>query len=373
MRKSLLISLFALLVLLPAAQAMDSELPSCSSAELDSVSELMVGFHKLAAKADRLGTLDELLAYSQTHISWRDKLWSSLPHCSPAFETALLANQLSGDFVTAILLTPHRELFDENPYTSWQLSGTAELEERLDGLPPPSNLDDKVLEPTSTLSTLVACTDKKRQYLLETTMADYGDLTDNATSVEDFDDFLNYIEAQFVWRRKSLSQYPPCAEAVEVAWLTSQTASDIATLFAFYFIGQSVDESPYSQPERASTERLRILTQDLRETSQFDEAMQTLLLQATTPSGGNWHRCSADELRSFAPLLTEYQYLENMAVEVLSLEQLLDYSIAQIQWRESLSSKLPQCGEVLEIAWIISENIGDLALLYALNFLDVCC
>ena len=38
---------------------------------------------------------------------------------------------------------------------------------------------------------------------------------------------------------------------------------------------------------------------------------------------------------------------------------------------ERLVFDLPHCGEVLEVAWIMSEHLGDLALIYALFLIDV--
>ena len=374
MRAFLPIAVIALLVLVSVLQAQDDELPPCTPAELTALNYRMVGFYDLHALAAQLRTLDDLLAYSQAHITWREQLWSSLPLCSQSYEIALLANQLSGDYVTAILLTPHKESLDENPYTAWELSGTAKLEALLADLPPIGKADDAPPQaPTAT--TLQACDDAQREFLRDVLLPEYGDLTDLATSVEDFDGFLAYIEAQFKWRKESLAQYPPCAEAIEIAWLESQTASDIATLFAFYFIGESIDDSPYSQPERAGTGRLRTLAQALHSSPSMDaqadagtlpdEVMQAIERELGNPGGGNWRACSASELETILNMIPEYENLTALAANTDAIDGLLAYGSAMINWRERLVFDLAHCGEALEVAWIMSEYLGDLATMHA--------
>ena len=376
MRAILIITAFALILMISVAQSQENELPACSTEEFAAFHDSIDGIRDLIQKVANIRTMDDLLAHSNAHLEWREHMWSSLPLCAEAFEIALLANQLIGDYVPLILLNSRRDARDENPYRAGQQNGLTRLEALMTGLPSPSTVADPF-----PASTLPACTASEKQLIHDTLLPEYGDLTDIANGIEDTAGYLQYVEAQLAWRQSSLTRYPSCVESIEIAWLTSQTAGDISALFAFDFIGLPEDDNPYSEPERRGTRRVGEFhmllraplepSEDLHDTTIPDEVIETLLLQATTPSGGNWQRCSADKLRSFAPLLTEYQYLENMAVEVLTLEQLLEYSIAQIQWRESLTSQLPQCGEVLGIAWIISENIGDLALLYALNFLEV--
>ena len=90
-----------------------------------------------------------------------------------------------------------------------------------------------------------------------------------------------------------------------------------------------------------------------------------------SPSGGNWRRCSADELESIQNILPEYRSLEDLAGKIDALDDLVAYSQAQIEWREDMLAQLARCGEVLEIAWLLSENSGDLAIMHALKFHDI--
>lgn len=160
--------------------------------------------------------------------------------------------------------------------------------------------------------------------------------------------------------------------------MASQTASDIAALFAFHFVGLPAEDVPYSTPERQGTRRLGELQAILRGSPESaagvgalpDEVKPAIERELGKPSGGNWRRCTVGELETIQRLLPRYRTLEEMAAGIETLDDLLEYSQAQALWRENLPAKLAHCGETLEIAWLISENIGDLALMHALKLQD---
>ena len=278
----------------------------------------------------------------------------------------MLANQLVGDYVALILINSHPDDLDENPYSAGQRSGGARLEALINALPPPANTAD-----APPARTLRECTRSERESVSYTPLPEYGSLADIANDVETVEDFVQYVEAQLAWRQDSLTQYPACAEAIEIAWLTSQTAGDIAALFALYFIGFPEDDIPYSEPERQGSGRLGEWSEELRAGDLPDEVMQAIERELGNPGGGNWRRCSVGELETIQNLLPTYQMLEDMAAGIETLDDLVAYSQAQIAWRENLPIKLVHCGEVLEIAWLISENIGDLAMIFAHTILDI--
>ncbi|MCY4536973.1 MAG: hypothetical protein OXE52_01950 [Chloroflexi bacterium] len=366
MRLFMIIAVIAALTFMPAAWAQDSVLSPCSTAEIDAVhaglDEMTAFFHR----ASDIRSADDLLAYSHSHIKWREGYWTNTPLCAESFEIALLANQLIGDFVALVLVNSLLDDVEVNPYRAERKNGTAKLQELLDALPPPVNTADLPLA-----RTLQECSDAEYEFLTYTLLPDYGELADIANAVETEEGFLGYVEAQLAWRQDSLTRYPPCVDALEFGWLASQTAGDIAAQFAYYFVGASEDAIPYSEPERHGSRRLGEIAEDLRAKALPDEVIEALERELGSPGGGNWRRCSVDELETIRKLLPGYQMLEDMAAGIETLEDLLAYSHAQIEWRENLLSELARCGEVLEIAWLIGENIGDLAIMYSLKFLDV--
>ncbi len=378
MRQLLIITLIVLLLTISLGHAQGSDLPPCSETELAGIHSIMPGIEELFGMAADVHTLDDLTVYGQAQITWRGQLWIITPPCSEAYKMALLANQLTTDYLASLLVNARKESADVNPYQAWQFEGAARFEALWNALPPPDQRNEKVANERSARM-LRACTESERGEVLDTLLPEYDSLTDIANAVETFDDFLGFIEALLNWREISLTSYPPCAESIEIAWLASQTASDISALFAFHFVGVPVDDIPYSEPERQGTRRLGELDAILRSSPESEadpadlpvEVRQAIERELGNPSGGNWRRCTIDELETIQNLLPTYQSLEDMAAGIETLGDLAAYSETQIAWRENLLTKLARCGEVLEIAWLISENIGDLAIMHGLKLIDI--
>ena len=360
MRACLFIVIFASLSLVSVVVAQDDALPPCTSAEIDkvhaSLAEMTAFFHRASA----IRTADDLLAYSDAHIDWRERYWANTPLCAESYEIALLANQLIGDFVALVLVNSFDKDVEVNPYRAERKLGTVGLQGLMDALPPPANTADQ--PPARTLR---ECSDAEYEYLSYTLLPEYGELADIANLVETVEDFLGYADAQLAWRKDSLTRFPPCLNALEFAWLASQTAGDIAALFAYYFIGAPEEDIPYSEPERAGTRRLAELGDEIRAKALPDAVMAAIERELGNPSGGNWRACSASELQTILDIIPEYEALTARAGSIETMDDLLAYSSEMIHWRERLVFDLAHCGEVLEVAWIMSEYLGDLATMHA--------
>ena len=116
MRVFLLIVLVASLSSVSNVIAQDDALPPCTPAEIDnihaSLAEMTAFFHRASA----VRTTDDLLAYSDSHIEWRERYWTSTPLCAESYEIATLANQLIGDFVALVLVNSFEKDVEVNPY-----------------------------------------------------------------------------------------------------------------------------------------------------------------------------------------------------------------------------------------------------------------
>ena len=365
MRRITLLFVLAALTLVTIVQAQETDWPQCTAAELAAVHPGLSEVTAFFESVQSIRTLDDLLAYSHAHIEWRESTWSISPLCQPAYEIALLANQLVGDYVPLIILNSYPDDTLENPYSAGQDKGA----ERLQALMRDSPLSATTRNAPPARS-LRECTRAEHEFVAHSLVPEYGSLADIANAIETPVDYVGFNEAQLAWRQDSLSRYPACAEAIEFAWLARQTAADISAGFGLHFVGVPLDANPYDEPERQGTRRLGELSNALRAGALPDEVMQAIERELGSPAGGNWRRCSVDELLSIQELLPEYRSLEDMAAEIESHDDLLAYSRAQIKWRENMLVRLARCGEVLEIAWLISENIGDLSILYALKLID---
>ncbi len=386
MRILTIVAAFALMATASSAQAEAGDLPACTAADLAALSHSIDGIYELFDRVGSFRVMDDVLAYGHAHLEWRHGMWSLAPLCAPAFEIAMLANQLIGDYVPLILLNSLPDDYGENPYKAGQRSGLARLDALLAELTPPPPAVD-----APPARTLPACSADEIQLLLTSLFPDYRRLTTMANAIELTVDYLEFAEALQAWRATLLTRYPPCAEAIEYAWLASQTIGDVSALFAFHFMGLEIDEMPYDQPERQGTGRLGEIELSLRAslpsagesgesplsgaadtfTPELQALVETMLYQAVTPSGSNWRACTANELLAIIDLIPNYDALTTRLTTVETMDALLDYSAAMVEWREGLVFDLPHCGEVLEVAWIMSEHLGDLALIYALFLIDV--
>ena len=219
MRTLLVIALMTALIPLSLAQAQENGLPPCTRAEFDAVyaglGEMTAFFHR----ASDIRTTDDLLAYSRSHIEWREGYWANTPFCAESYEIALLANQLIGDYAALVLVNSLQDDGEVNPYRAERKNGTVKLQALMDALPPPVNPADP--PPARTLR---ECTDSEYEFLSYTLLPASSELADTANDVDTVETFLGYVEALLAWRQQSLTRYPPCVEALEFAWLASQTA-----------------------------------------------------------------------------------------------------------------------------------------------------
>ena len=117
MRKLLLLSLIAMLAIIPASKGQDSYFPPCSEAEVDIVfGDIVSGYDALLDDIARVETLDDLLGYSEAQFEWRDNTWEKLPACAEAWAISLLLSQTVNDLVVWVAIDAAGVPADENPY-----------------------------------------------------------------------------------------------------------------------------------------------------------------------------------------------------------------------------------------------------------------
>ena len=116
MRKVLIV-LVMLLCIVPVIRSQDDGFPLCSAAELAYVLGLQTEFDKLidSVLSDEASP-DFLVVYSAAQIDWRGELWTDLPPCAEAIETAALLTETTSDIVAAAALTTAGVPLSANPY-----------------------------------------------------------------------------------------------------------------------------------------------------------------------------------------------------------------------------------------------------------------
>ena len=110
--------------------APEKRLPSCSSEELDGLSESIVGFSELMYLSQLVETDAQLSTQIKALFDWRRQLWNHLPGCAQAFEIGALMIQSFGDAISYLALAFADVPNQSNPYPR-QIAASAEEMSRL--------------------------------------------------------------------------------------------------------------------------------------------------------------------------------------------------------------------------------------------------
>ena len=196
-------------------------------------------------------TVADLPAFADAHIAWRETLLAALPAlpgCREAFESALLAIQITGDAAASAALSLRDMDWYElsEAYQERLTSAGARIDELLATLEAaPSD------EATQPAGALPACTDRDLNILFDD-LQGLGQLQQQAFDLQRTDELTAYIQDYFAWRDKLWSALPGCAEAFEIAAVMLQMLGDYATNIAMVIAGAPEDALPYhEQKERA--------------------------------------------------------------------------------------------------------------------------
>ena len=242
------------------------------------------------------GAVEDLVAYGEAHIEWRDRLWSHLPKlpaCAEAFETALLSMQITGD--GAAFTSIARIFYDFMEIAQPYQDRVAAAENRLVELDSTLALVWKT-ENEAVARGLPACLSADIDGLAGS-VSGFSDLAEQGLAVETEDDLINYIKSQFAWRDGLWSALTGCAEVFEIAALMLHTAGDLAIKGAFDLAGVPADANPYpAQISRSLglVERWRAGEQILEEqAAQEDQSVATETYFVTASPYANIRSCAS--------------------------------------------------------------------------------
>ncbi len=240
--------------------------------------------------------IEDLAAYGESHIEWRERLWSrlpTLPGCAEAFETALLSVQISGD--GAAFASISRIVYDFMEIAQPYLDRVAAAENRLVELDSSLALVWKT-ESKPAANGLQSCLPADID-AMSGSVSGFSDLIEQGIAVEAEDELINYIKSQFAWRDELWSALTGCAEVFEIAVLMLQTAGDLATKAAFDLAGVPADANPY--PTQIShglslIEQWRGGTRTTAgETAQEDQSVATKTYYVTANPYANVRSCAS--------------------------------------------------------------------------------
>ena len=356
MRKLLLVSVFVLFSVTYLSGAQSNMLSPCTNEELAIAYEIQPGYEALTELAVGIETMDDLLAYGDAHILWRNETWSALPICSEMLELALSTSQNADVFLSAILLDLIGVPREDNQYVELLYSGVEEYQ-RL-GAEIVSAIGNAQASESSSgaSSALPRCSEAQMQIIVDKILPRFQQLAN--AGFESFEaqattKILQYIAAKIRWRKEIWTSLPLCAEAYNLGVFLYNYSSDLAKMSILDFADIPRGNNPYRNEFLRGFVRLVELNDWF---GAAGEGYFDLLPCSEYTIDIELYDAFADHLN-----LTE--------IPTDNVDQLQDFGKAHIEWREGLWSRLPLlpgCAEAFETALLTVQVTGDGAAFAAL-------
>ena len=348
MRILLYIGLISLLITLPVSKGQESNLPPCTIEELTAGYNVVPGYETMQAMALQIETFDDLLDYSRAQIEWRVKAWAALPLCAELHPLGLQMSENSDAFVSAILLDIIGVTREDNPYVEIIYSGVETLQTRANAIESAIQSGQAAEQPESG-SGLQRCTDAQLQGLLGSVIPDFKRVSATGfetIEAENTSEILQYLEAMIAWREELWASLPLCAEAYDLGLFMFNYASDISKISILDFAEVSRGSNPYQ-------------SEFFRGLVRFSEFMDWLEVAGE----GYYKLLPCSESTIDLALYDVLKEQENLAQSPGgTVEELIEFGLAHIEWRERLWShlpKLPGCAEAFETALLSVQITGD--------------
>ena len=183
-------------------------------------------------------------------------------------------------------------------------------------------------------------------------------------NLESRDGLFEYIEAKLDWRAEIWASLPVCSEALELAFLIHQIASDMATAAALEWHDLGGEENPYIAQEIQSRDALRQAGQKI------NSLIESGARRDTAPSRDHpLPRCNDGELDD----ITGFTYGHGLFVTIKerSIPVLLKYIEDVLSWRAETWAPLPACIESYILGGLVSRQKADFANFMALDWAGV--
>jgi len=360
MRIRLILVLVVLLSSAQVALSRDSNLRSCTKAELASLAEMRPTFDALIMDGQIIQSRTDFRAYITDYFTWREDLRVQTPHCAEMFEIALLMNQIASNQVARAALDRALQVEGQSTKTNpfvFEEYGEGNLPDRLMARieMTEANLSDAERNPPEEYS-LPPCTDADLDIFYAEVFERYYSQLELFSGDTSLTNLLNIIETQLPWREQVWASLPACENMYELTWLMTQAASDMVVLLAFYL----ADMKPQFELYNEETARLSATI------AQMAPAFLGEAVPDATPTDSSLPGCAESQLKDFPAIIMEYAQLASAAGEIASFDDVLALGQRQFDWREKRFSDWPPCAEALELGLLIDQSTSDVVLVMAM-------
>lgn len=307
------------------------------------------GFETIEAE-----TAGEILQYLEAMFAWREKLWASLPLCAEAYDLGLFMFNYASDISKISIMDFAEVSRGSNPYQSEFFRGLVRFSEFMDWLEVAGEGYYKLLP----------CSESTIDLALYDVLKDQQNLAQSPGGA--VEDLVTYGEAHIELRERlwsHLPKLPGCAEAFETALLSIQITGDGAafTSIARIFYDFMEIAQPYQDRVAAAENRL----------VELDSTLALVWKTETEAIANGLPACLSADIDGMAGSISGFSDLAEQGMAVETEDDLINYIKSQFAWRDELWSALTGCAEVFEIAALMLQSAGDLAIQAAFDLAGV--
>ena len=327
------------------------EWPSCNVYQRLDLEDSKPNYRAFMEKLAPINSLEDLITLGKAEIAWRQSLWSHSPVCAQDIEEILILGQAASNEVAFFAFQIAGVPIELNPYIE-----ETQLNEIVFQSFTYRSLAKSVLDDLSLVQRACTATEKDS---FSREVARYHILLERMWRFGGMEGLLPLLDYMIAWRDNLLAIAPACHHPFESSLLMSHIVDDYAAMIGLIYAEIIDDANPYLDSFGRNNAELL----DLVQRAELDEDAYALLWRF----GGQVPACTKDEPKRLSAILSEYQDLIESARSVRSLDDLLNFGAAQIEWREGSWQNLPACSEALELGLFVHRTAGHYFALYAFN------
>ena len=217
-------------------------LPPCGTDVLESIPIEKDSYLDLVFQMNKgVYSVDELSAFVEAMLAWRDNYLPKVPPCEEAVAIALMETWLAGDFISDTVAMWIGVPAEDNAFAQQRGTNNA----RLTNLAMALRSADASARTATTAARLPACDEAQLDEVFDKMLTNFQNLSKNAASISDASGFLSYAFYQAFWRQFVWEHLPPCSEAFALAMLMNEYAMDAVSYHAIRFIHAADEDNPY--------------------------------------------------------------------------------------------------------------------------------
>jgi len=331
----------------------DRRLQNCSTADIERIIILQAEHEVLAQSAFNSTTIGDLLAQGKALLEWRNRLWDSMPICHGGFEIGWLLSRTAGDMISDMSLRFAGVALSQNRYTAQLTDDFNRIKALLGPLEAAIASDSEISATAGGTNQLPPCSESQLASLADD-LSEFVELTQLSQNISTVSDYLGYGARYIAWREDLWEALPLCSQALEIGRAAHQAAGDISSVHGLYLGGARLEDN------EAWTDALDMLSLVVRLSAALsDLAAKEDLPPLDASSDYSSPSCTDYESGFVFDMLDELNAIGELATEFNSAEDLLEFSIVQIKWREYMWTSMPVCKEATEVAWQMFQITAD--------------